>query len=76
MKFIQIETKPGDAVFFDCYTPHRSESNLTNKSRRILYLTYNKLSDGNYREKYYQDKYKNYPPDIDRDPHKEYNFKV
>ena len=76
MKFVPIETKPGDAVFFDCYTPHKSESNLTNKSRRILYLTYNKLSDGDHRDTYYNDKYKNYPPDIDRNPNKEYNFKV
>ena len=76
MKFIPIETKPGDAVFFDCYAPHRSEPNLTSKSRRILYLTYNKLADGNFREKYYNDKYKNYPPDIDRDPNKDYKFKV
>ena len=76
MKFSPIETKPGDVVFFDCYTPHKSESNLTNKPRRILYLTYNKLTDGDYREKYYEDKYKNYPPDIDRDPKKKYTFKV
>ena len=76
MKFVPIETKPGDAVFFDCYAPHKSEPNLTNKSRRILYLTYNKLSEGNHREKYYLDKYKNYPPDIDRDPNKDYSFKV
>ena len=76
MKFIPIETKPGDAIFFDCYSPHRSKPNLTKKSRRILYLTYNKLSDGDHREKYYYDKYKNYPPDIDRDPNKDYIFKV
>ena len=76
MKFISIETKPGDSIFFDCYTPHRSEPNLTNKPRRILYLTYNKLADGDYREKYYEDKYNNYPPDIDRDPKKKYTFKV
>ena len=76
MKFIPIETKPGDAIFFDCYSPHRSKPNLTKKPRRILYLTYNKLSDGDHREKYYDDKYKNYPPDIDRDPNKDYIFKV
>ena len=76
MKFIPIVTKPGDAIFFDCYAPHKSEQNLTNKPRRILYLTYNKLSEGNHREKYYLDKYKNYPPDIDRDPNKDYSFKV
>jgi ectoine hydroxylase-related dioxygenase (phytanoyl-CoA dioxygenase family) len=76
MKFIPIETKPGDTIFFDCYSPHRSKPNLTKKPRRILYLTYNKLSDGDHREKYYDDKYKNYPPDIDRDPNKDYIFKV
>ena len=76
MKFIPIETKPGDAIFFDCYSPHRSKPNLTKKPRRILYLTYNKLSDGDQRKKYYDDKYKNYPPDIDRDPNKDYIFKV
>ena len=76
MKFIPIVTKPGDAIFFDCYAPHKSEQNLTNKPRRILYLTYNKLSEGDHREKYYLDKYKNYPPDIDRDPNKDYKFKV
>ena len=76
MKFIPIETKPGDTIFFDCYSPHRSKPNLTKKPRRILYLTYNKLSDGDQRKKYYDDKYKNYPPDIDRDPNKDYSFKV
>tara|TARA_B100001013_G_C24613073_1_gene444023 strand:- start:720 stop:1472 length:753 start_codon:yes stop_codon:yes gene_type:complete len=76
MKFVPIETKPGDAVFFDCYAPHKSEPNLTNKSRRILYLTYNKLSDGDHKEIYYKDKYKNYPPDVDRDPSKNYTFRV
>ena len=76
MKFIPIETKPGDAIFFDCYSPHRSKPNLTKKPRMILYLTYNKLSDGDQRKKYYDDKYKNYPPDIDRDPNKDYIFKV
>ena len=76
MKFIPIETKPGDTIFFDCYSPHRSKPNLTKKPRRILYLTYNKLSDGDHREKYYDDKYKNYPPDIDRNPNKDYIFKV
>ena len=40
------------------------------------YLTYNKLSDGNHKERYYEDKYKNYPPDIDRNPDKNYKFKV
>ena len=76
MDFKPIPTKPGDAAFFDCYAPHRSEPNMTNTPRRILLLTYNKLSDGDHREDYYIDKFKNYPPDIDRDSNKNYSFKV
>ncbi|QIR41540.1 phytanoyl-CoA dioxygenase family protein [Tolypothrix sp. PCC 7910] len=76
MKFIPIATQPGDAIFFDCYIPHRSQPNFSNSPRRILYLTYNRLNEGNHREQYYTDKYKNYPPDIEREANKEYVFKV
>ncbi len=76
MEFINYPTKPGDIVFFDCYTPHASEPNLGNSTRRLYFSTYNKLSEGNHLEKYYADKYKSYPPDIDRIPGKEYVFRV
>lgn len=76
MEFINYPTKPGDIVFFDCYTPHASEPNLTNTTRRLYFATYNKLSEGDHLEKYYADKYKSYPPDIDRIPGKEYVFRV
>ena len=49
--------------------PHR-------QGRRVLYITYNKLSEGDSREQYYTDKRNNYPPDIERDPDKDYSFKV
>ncbi len=42
----------------------------------MLYITYNKLSEGDSREQYYTDKRNNYPPDIERDPDKDYSFKV
>jgi 2-aminoethylphosphonate dioxygenase len=64
MDFVHYPTQPGDIVFFDCYTPHASEPNLTNTTRRLYFATYNKLSEGDYLEKYYADKYKSFPPDI------------
>lgn len=76
MKFVPLPTKPGDAVFFDSYAPHRSGPNPTQNSRRVLYLTYNRASEGNHRTHYYADKRKNYPPDIEREPGKQYVFKV
>ncbi len=76
MGFIHCPTKPGDIVFFDCYTPHASEPNLTNSTRRLYFATYNKLSEGDHLEKYYADKYKTFPPDIDRIKGKEYIFRV
>ncbi len=76
MEFNPCPTKPGDVVFFDCYAPHASEPNITDKTRRIYYATYNRLSAGEHMARYYADKHKNYPPDIDRDPAKEYVFRV
>ena len=76
MEFIPYPTKPGDVIFFDSYTPHRSRANLTNKYRRVLYITYNKLSEGDHRKEYYINKRKNYPPDIERKAGKKYIFKV
>ena len=76
IEFTSLPAEPGDAVFFDSYTPHRSDPNLTDASRRVLYVTYNKLSDGDHRAKYYADKRLSYPPDIEREPGREYVFRV
>jgi len=69
-------TDPGDVVFFDSYVPHRSAPNLTGHPRRVLYLTYNRLVDGDHRAQYYADKRKSFPPDIERETGKEYVFRV
>lgn len=74
--YVAVHCQPGDAVFFDSFAPHRSHPNHTDKARRVLYITYNKSSQGDSREQYYADKRKNYPPDIERDPDKDYSFKV
>jgi ectoine hydroxylase-related dioxygenase (phytanoyl-CoA dioxygenase family) len=74
--YVAVHCKPGDAVFFDSFAPHRSQPNRTGQARRVLYITYNRQSEGDSREQYYADKRKNYPPDIEREPGKDYRFKV
>lgn len=76
MNFVSYPTKPGDAMFFDSYAPHRSGPNLTDSARRVLYVTYNKASDGDHRVQYFADKRKNFPPDIERAPGERYVFRV
>ena len=76
VEYVPVHCQPGDAVFFDSYAPHRSHPNRTDKARRVLYITYNKASEGDSREQYYADKRRSYPPDIERDPDKDYSFRV
>ena len=51
-----VEGSPGDLVAFDGLAPHRSETNHSDRSRRVMYLTYNRASDGDHRDRYYADK--------------------
>ena len=76
LNYAAIPTQPGDVIFFDSYTPHRSGPNLTGNQRRVLYVTYNKLSEGDQRRQYYADKRRSYPPDCEREPDRKYVFRV
>ncbi len=76
MTFVAYPARPGDVVFFDSYVPHRSGPNLTDRARRVLYVTYNRLSEGDQRARYYADKRKSYPPDCEREPGKSYVYRV
>lgn len=76
MTFIPYPTAPGDVAFFDCYTPHGSAPNRTELPRRILYMTYNRQSDGDHRAQYYADKRKSFPPDCERQAGQQYSYKV
>jgi hypothetical protein len=74
--FVPYPTAPGDTVFFDSFVPHRSGPNLSDQPRRVLYVTYNRLADGDHRARYYADKRRSYPPDVEREPGKQYVYRV
>ena len=76
MTFRAYPAAPGDAVFFDSFVPHRSGPNRTGTPRRALYITWNRRSEGDQRARYYADKRKSFPPDIEREPGRAYRFRV
>lgn len=76
VEFVEYPMQPGDVAFFDCFTPHQSKPNLTDRPRRNIYLTFNRASAGDYREQYFADKRKSFPPDFERDPRATYTFRV
>lgn len=76
MEFRPCPTAPGDLVFLDSYAPHVSQPNLSDGMRRFYFATYNRRSEGDHLARYYADKRKSYPPDIEREPGKTYVFRV
>jgi 2-aminoethylphosphonate dioxygenase len=76
LEFVAYPMAPGDVVFFDCFVPHQSKPNLTSAPRRNLYLTFNRASEGDFRERYFADKRRSFPPDYERDPNASYTFRV
>ena len=56
MAWIAVPTDPGDILLFGSYIPHKSPTNCSEQPRRIIYLTYNASSQGDWREQYYADK--------------------
>lgn len=67
-----ITTRPGDLLFFDSFLPHRSGPNRSSEPRRALYVTYNKASEGNVRDRYFREKRAVFPPEIEREPGRVY----
>jgi ectoine hydroxylase-related dioxygenase (phytanoyl-CoA dioxygenase family) len=61
-KFKPLLLDVGDVVFFNGFVPHYSNNNLSNTDRTQMYITFNPKKQGNWREKYYKDKIKSYPP--------------
>jgi hypothetical protein len=51
-----VEMEPGEVLFFDALTPHRSRANVSASDRRAIYPTYNVRSSGDLRDAYYAEK--------------------
>ena len=54
--FGTVALDPGDILLISSYAPHKSDGNKTTDRRRIVYLTYNALSAGDFRQQYYATK--------------------
>ena len=67
MEFTLYPTRAGDAVFFDSFVPHRSAP-TSRRASAVLYVTYNRLAEGDHLAQDYADKRKSYPPDVERKP--------
>ena len=75
-EYVLLEADPGDVIFFDSYVPHGSLANTGDRSRRNIFLTFNKQSDGDMRAKYYEDKWASYAPNEVDDARSEESYRV
>lgn len=60
----EVKLEPGDVLFFSLHIPHRSGPNLTQSSRRAVYITYAARSkmDPSERSRYYENYRRDFPP--------------
>ena len=75
-EWLPVPTEPGDLLLFGSHLPHRSGPNRSNRSRRALYATYNRRSEGDVREDYFRMKREAFPPDVEKVPGKQYDAGV
>jgi 2-aminoethylphosphonate dioxygenase len=71
-----VMARAGDAIFFDSFVPHASAPNLSDRPRRTLYITYNRASEGDHRARYFAEKRRDFPPDVERAPGASYVYRV
>ncbi|HFE39599.1 MAG TPA: hypothetical protein ENK06_14490, partial [Gammaproteobacteria bacterium] len=64
-EYQMIELDPGDVAFFDSFVPHGSAANFSDRQRRNIFLTFNAAAEGDHKQAYYADKWKNYPPNAE-----------
>jgi hypothetical protein len=60
LRWQSLQTRPVDLVVFDSFAPHYSSANTSTKSRRAIFVTFNRASDGSLYDEYYVDKRLNY----------------
>lgn len=71
--WVPVYCEPGSILIFGAYLAHRSGDNITEKSRKAVYLTYNAASEGDFRDHYYNEKRKLFPPSYEREEGKDYS---
>ncbi|CRG49493.1 phytanoyl-CoA dioxygenase family protein [Yersinia wautersii] len=55
-----ITAQAGDMLLFNSFVPHFSHINSSPQQRRVLYLTFNLLNEGEHYRGYYQKKWRDY----------------
>ncbi len=75
-EYAVLELDPGDVVIFDCFVPHGSPPNHSDRCRRNLFLTFNRESAGDLHEAYYEEKWRTYPPNETQEARKSSSFRV
>ena len=60
---VVLDLNPGDIAIFSGYTPHRSAPNRSDQWRRLLYLSYNSMSDGGERREQHYAEFKTWLQD-------------
>ena len=75
-EYTLLEANPGDVIFFDAYVPHGSPPNTSDRSRRNIFLTFNRESDGDLRARYYRDKWESYAPNKADEAREDETFRV
>ncbi len=72
LDWMPVPTQPGDLLLFDSFLPHRSGANHSAEARRAVYLTYARAAEGDHRLAYYAKKRAVFPPDVEREPGRDY----
>jgi ectoine hydroxylase-related dioxygenase (phytanoyl-CoA dioxygenase family) len=75
-EYVLLEADPGDVIFFDSFVPHGSPPNISDRSRRNLFLTFNRASAGDMRDRYYEEKWQTFPPNEPSEASREEVFRV
>ena len=75
-EYVLLEADPGDVIFFDSYVPHGSPANTSNRSRRNIFLTFNRKSAGDMRARYYKEKWEHFPPNDAEHPRSPDSYRV
>ena len=65
-KWVNVLAQKSDLVLFDSYTPHRSDINFSDQTRRVFYFTFNLQKEGDHYEEYFSKKRQLFPPDYER----------